>query len=734
MIVIRLHQSEERVTLTPATTIHSSHCNSFGVSSITMATPPPSSSLCLTPACLKAASMLVSQIAPKPMWDKLDPCTDFDKLVCHQFPLLNGPGSSGAGQLDDTNGRIIRSILDGDYQHAITEQLVSWNSTFPTNNVDEANFNLLKRSYTSCMDVETIEKTGTKPLVDLIAAVNSLWPIKSSGTIELNSTMTEADYDGFTDVIAYLEELGVATLSTISVFKNPWNPKVRSIAMETAQLRQPNQTEYLDPVAMVKYANTTSQTLLEFLPGNVTVETAATLAEGIVLFELAMLKASTNLTAPKGAWDFSQGANMTVKEAANFLHFDKVFQALAPGYNQSIVVVTKDWWPALSKVVAAQPKIVLQSYLLLRAIDLFSPEVDSTQVSRNDKDRAGYCIERIDLDLKHILSRFYAAWNYPDSERQFAGDVATNIRSALKARISELDWMSAESKARAIKKVDNMAQSIGYYTTPTLDLKKPESLASFYQNLNMTTSHFANVVSSRAHARNNQFASLSRPVDRSFVGLGRDKAWNVNAGYSANENAMLLTAGFFQSPFFSDQLPRYISYGSLGAIVGHEVVHGFDSTGRHFNEDASPISWWDNSTVKAYEERQQCFIKQYDSYEYPISGGKKAKTNGKQTLGENISDAGGIRLAFEAWKKTTQDGRRKDAALPGLERFTNEQLFYMSYASVFCNSFTPEKAESAFATDVHAHNNHRIIGTTANSRGFREAWGCKVKEPTCEIF
>lgn len=675
--------------------------------------------------------MLVSQMAPKPIWDKLDPCTDFDKLVCHQFPILNAADRSGASQLAGQNSRIIRSILDGDYQHATTEQLVSWNSTFPTNDVDEANFNLLKRAYTSCMDLDTINKTGTQPLVDLIAAVNSLWPIKTNGTLDLNSTMTKADYDSFTDVIAYLEELDISSLNQIAVLNNPWNAKIKTITLGAAPLRRSNLTEYKDPEAMIAYANTTSQTLLQFLPGNITAETAAAIAEGVVLFEVAMTQAGGNTSEPEGPWDYSHAANITIKEAADFFHLDKVIQTIAPGYNQSIIMTAKEWFSDVSKLVAAQPKVVLQSYLLLRAIDVFSLEIDSTQVGK-DGDRAGYCIERIELDLKHILSRFFAAWTYPDSNRQFVGDVATNIRSALKARIGQLDWMSAESKARAIKKVENMAQSIGYYSSPTIDLKKPESIASFYQTLNLTTSHFSNVLSSRAHARERELASLFQPVDRAFVGSGHDKAWDVNAGYFSQENAMILTAGFFQSPFFSDQLPGYISYGSLGAVVGHEVVHGFDSTGRHFNENAAPISWWDNATVSAYQQRQQCFVKQYDGYEYPISGGKKANTSGKQTLGENISDAGGLRLAFDAWKKT-QDGK-KDAALPGLEGFTNEQLFFMSWGAVWCNSYTPETNEKKYATDEHAFDTHRIIGATANSRAFREAWGCKVKEPTCEIF
>jgi len=385
----------------------------------------------------------------------------------------------------------------------------------------------------------------------------------------------------------------------------------------------------------------------------------------------------------------------------------------------------------VTEVIASHPKTVLQTYLLLRAIDALSAEVDSTATG-DGKGRDDYCIAHLKHDLNHILGRFFVASTYPDSVRKLAGDVASNIRSEFKTRIVQLGWMSDDAKTRATKKVDNMAQTIGYYSSPTVDLKSPESLANYYKTLNITTNYFHNVLAKRLHQRSQEMAMTSKPADRLLTYFGGDAAWEVNAAYVPTENSITLTAGMFQQPLFSDQLPGYVSYSSLGSIVGHEIVHGFDSSGRLFNENAQPLPWWDNKTVAAYQERTQCFVKQYSEFEYPIPGGKTTKTNGEQTLGENISDAGGLQLAYKAWKKT-QEGK-KDAGLPGLEKFTHEQLFFMFFASGYCNSFTPERNLVKFATDEHAHDSHRILGATANSRAFREAFGCKVKEPTCEIF
>jgi len=185
---------------------------------ITMAAP----SICTTPVCLEAASTLVAQMALN--WDKIDPCTDFDKLMCQRFPVLNEPDTSQLRKLGPRHQRVLHGILKGTYQEAVNEQLISWDSTFPTNAVDESNFNMVKRAYTACMDTDTIEKTGTEPLVDLLASLHSLWPINTG---DLKSKMTKADYDGLTDVMSFLEEIGISTFQTMQVLNNPWDPVSR---------------------------------------------------------------------------------------------------------------------------------------------------------------------------------------------------------------------------------------------------------------------------------------------------------------------------------------------------------------------------------------------------------------------------------------------------------------------------------------------------------------------------
>jgi len=240
------------------------------------------------------------------------------------------------------------------------------------------------------------------------------------------------------------------------------------------------------------------------------------------------------------------------------------------------------------------------------------------------------------------------------------------------------------------------------------------------------------VLSARRHVVATAFRSVLEPTDRHKM---NGPLHLVNAFYNVQDNSVSILAGISQLPIFSPDLPGYASYGSMGAIVGHEILHGFDSTGRLFDENAAFKTWWDNGTISAFKERAQCFIDQYGAFEYPIPGGETAKTDGEATLGENISDAGGLRIAYDAWKATQSGpGAKVDATLPGLEKFTRDQLFFMFYANTWCNNASPEYLAAIAPSDNHAPDSQRIVGAAANSRGFREAFQCQVKEPECELF
>lgn len=258
----------------------------------------------------------------------------------------------------------------------------------------------------------------------------------------------------------------------------------------------------------------------------------------------------------------------------------------------------------------------------------------------------------------------------------------------------------------------------------------PNTLQEYYRSINITpTTFFQNALSMNKFEVSRSWSSLGKPVDRDEWGMSVP---TVNAYYNPPGNEIVFPAGIMQFPVFDVTVPQYVSYGAFGSVSGHELSHAFDSTGRHYDQNGNFTDWWTPATVSGFEERAECFVKQYGEYSVPGPDDKPIHVNGRLTLGENIADAGGISAAFAAWRKRAKETRNQD--LPGLEHFSQEQLFFVSYANWWCGKSRRETAVQRILTDPHAPKWARILGTMANSRDFKESFGCAKKEPVCELW
>lgn len=645
-------------------------------------------------------------------------------MVCARFRDQHGDGEGAILSVQHRNLRILHSILESDYKTATEYVSIPWKSTFPTNSIDEVNFNTLRRDYEACMDIESIAKEGTKPLASLLAELNSIFPVVFG---DVNTTISEKDYDSFSKAIFYLEELGISSFAKPMAFNNVFTPKIKSPTIERAPLVfEKNSTLYMSPEGLQFYADDVTQTLLNFFPGNITEKEAAALGEGVAMFEYAIGDA---IAPPQGY------ANTTIDGLAEIfpaMRMDRVVSALAPANyptDSTVQILAGSFFANVSSIVVSHPKTVVQTFMMYKAVKELNSFIITDASSIAASKRWSTCVEYVGENQKWTLGRFFASSSFPDSTFEFADKMATDLRNQFKERIGTLDWMTTESKAHALKKLEDMVQNIGY-PTKSPNTKDPSSLADYYKGLNITSSHFANALAARRHKVASNFAGLTKPIDR--TNMEHSIVWEGNAAYVPYDNSINMLAGIQQLPFFSEELPGYATFGGLGSIVGHEIVHGFDSGGRGWNEHMQMSPLFDNATNTIYDEKSQCFVDQFSKYEYDVPGGKKLNTDGAKTLAENLSDAGGLRMAYDAWKKTQAASKDKD--LPGLEKFTHDQLFYMFYANAFCDSPTPENNLEVRPGEVHALSAHRIIGGMANSRGFRQAFNCKVKEPECELF
>ncbi len=322
--------------------------------------------------------------------------------------------------------------------------------------------------------------------------------------------------------------------------------------------------------------------------------------------------------------------------------------------------------------------------------------------------------------LSWVLSRFYVGNAYPLQTREAVHELLKTLQQAYIANFRSKPWISDASKQAADQHLRAVKPDIGFPDSITNPLYLDTS------ELELTRTHAWNVLSlARADVVHRWVPSGPNTAgDGLFHEMS---ALTHDAVFNPRYNSMAMPAAMAHSPGYVPGVPGYLLYGFLGGILGHELTHGYDG---------NPLSMegWDDASKTALRDRAACLVAQYDNYTVAAPNGTVVHVQGKQTQNENMADHGGVRTSFLAWRAAQAAHGRPEEALPGLEAFSNEQLFFLQWAQGWCGISTPEAAVKAVRSDTHAPRMVRIQGSLANSRDFREAFSCPVKEPTCDVF
>ncbi|KAK4656350.1 hypothetical protein QC762_0059480 [Podospora pseudocomata] len=725
-----------------------------------------SAEVCTTPACIQAASHILENLAPN--WKDMDPCTDFDKMVCHGFNQLHDSPTVGLFAQEKTNNRLLREILERPYEEATAVQPYVLRRR---DNAAEHNFDMAHRAYAACMDSDAIEAAGVKPLMDLVNRINEQWPIEMDYADDL---FDEADDTaGLHKVIAALTKLNVRTWNGApdgargNRKPDPIDQKKQRIIISIPDFSlnyfDSEGRAYLDSNKTSELKDQIAGAFRVVFPVSLNEETAKQLAGEIVEMEISMLReasktaqdggnssTSANIFARgegSGTTDPQEALKKTIiplaelRSFAPVLGLDVLVRELVAGGStpDAVVVLLPAIWSTFEQAVKKQRKIVVQSWLLWKVIKQFSANVESNELKNLDlggdagSNKYDTCVEHVDDSLRWILDQLFVRASYPELTRSAAAKMATNIREEMKVHVEKLSWMSEETRKRTVKKLDNMKLNIGFPEHDP-DLRSSDDIAEFYSGVNITSSFFDNALEALRYQLVSDARMLSKPTSQSEWTSAYSH--QTNAAYESTVNSIFMPAGVSRPPFFHPDLPEWALYGALGTVIGHEITHGLDSSGRQYDENALKTNWWDDKSVAEYAKRQQCFEDQYTKFELVGPDGKKYPGNGNRTVGENISDAGGLAVAYDAWIKERKSMPNTwDQGLPGLGDFTHEQLFFILYGNVWCDALTAqERVEKLRGNPIHAPNLHRILGGTANSRAFKEAFKCPKKEPECEIF
>ena len=418
--------------------------------------------------------------------------------------------------------------------------------------------------------------------------------------------------------------------------------------------------------------------------------------------------------------DIQKGYNpYTFEQVAkeyNAVDWKAYFAAMGVENIEKLVVSQPSSFANIMEVIATTPIEALRHYVAAHYIDaassylseefalasfeFFGKTMSGTQEIRPRWKRAMGVPNSI---LSEAVGQIYVAKYFPESEKARVELMVSNIQKAFSKHIEALDWMSEETKAKAQEKLAAFTVKIGYpnkwkdYSTLAVDPAK---------------SYWANVVEANRWYTADSMSEVGKPVDREKWMMPPQM---VNAYYMPTTNEICFPAAILQPPFYNPNADDAVNYGAIGVVIAHEMTHGFDDQGSQFDKEGNMNDWWSAEDRTAFEAKTQVLVEQFNAIE--ILPGLFA--DGKYSLGENIADQGGLRLAFTgltdyAWA----EGRPED-----VDGFTGEQRFYIGYATLWAQNITDQEKERLTKVDVHSLGRNRVNATLRNIQSFYDAFG-----------
>jgi putative endopeptidase len=574
---------------------------------------------------------------------------------------------------------------------------------------------LIGDHYAACMDEAKADALGAEPLKPLFAAIDGV-----------------KDARQLAPVIVQLHEMDVDVPFWVAPTADNRDPNRVMADVAASGLGLPDRDYYFKTEARFAkarddYKGFVARTLV--LAG-VPAAQAAKDAETVFALETKLAEASLDRVALRDpqATDHPTPYAELAKIAPRF-DWDVYFQAA--GLPQAEVNVSE---PAFLKAVDAQlaatPLEAWKTYLRWHALYSAAPWLSKPFVEshfgftqrdlrgvKEMKPRSKRCVESTDALLGEALGQKYVEKHFPPAAKARVQEMVADIRSAMKDTIEGLDWMSAETKTKALEKLGTFNPKIGY----------PDKWKD-YSSLSLgRDTLWANVAAARRFDVRDSRGTIGKPVDRGRWFMTPPTS---NAYYNPSLNEIVFPAGILQPPGFDLTASDPINYGSIGFVIGHEISHGFDDQGAQFDAQGRLRNWWTEEDLEKFKARGACVAEQFDTY--AVEPG--VFHNGRLVLGEAIGDLAGAKLAYLGLKKAMA---RRPA--PVIDGFTPEQQFFIAYGQFRGDSIRPETQRLMVQSDPHPTGQFRVIGTLSNMPEFQAAFACKpdapmVRKNRCEVW
>ncbi len=456
---------------------------------------------------------------------------------------------------------------------------------------------------------------------------------------------------------------------------------------------------------------------------------AASDAKSIMQLESALAKVSMDITSrrePEKIYHL-----MPVSELSSLspdFSWTRFLAASGAPPVTEVNVVDPDFVKGLNSILASTALATIKTYLRWQLVNSIPSEVlpkafDDAHFDFYGRDLRGQpeqrarwkrCAQATDDALGEALGQVYVATEFPPSSKAATVQMVHDIEGAMHQDIQNLDWMSAATKARAEEKLRAIADKIGY----------PDHWRDYSKLEVARDDAFGNAIRAQDFESRRELAKIGQPVDRGEFGMSPP---TVNAYYSSSMNDINFPAGILQPPMYDKNATDAENYGHIGAVVGHELTHGFDDEGRKFDGSGNLSDWWTAEDGAKFEQKADCEVKEYSSF----VAVDDAKVNGKLTLGENTADNGGLRLAYIAF---LADAKRKNIDLTQKQDgYTPLQQFFLGFGQDWCGDTRPAQLRLQVQTDPHSPREFRVNGVVRNIREFGEAFGCKEGQPMMPV-
>jgi len=674
--------------------------------------PNQQSEYCFTKGCVRTAAEVIEK-----MDDSVDPCDDFYRFAC-------GTYLDNTVIPDDRTRTSMFSVL-GDKLEDQVRGLLEKKS-----GVEEPKpFKMAKSIYQSCMNTELIEERGLEPLKRILKKLGG-WPV-------LEGDQWKIDNFKWYELIYKFREVGYSVdyLVDFSVTTDLKNSSYRVLDLDQPGLGMAR--EYLvkgidddDVKAYFDYMLDVAL-LLGADP-----EMAARDMKEVLNFEMSL----ANITLKRE--DRRDSSKLYNKmEVGDLVNLDPVtpwldyINTLLDGVvvidNKEVVIVdVPAYIKDLSVLLAKTPDRLQANYIMYRAaassMGYLTEAADKIGLKFMKKltgasqqpPRWKKCVTAASGSLANAVGSLYVNQFFKKEAKSAALEMVKQIRKQFMTILSELDWMDDATKESAKEKARAMVEHIGFPS----ELTDMEKLTDLYKGLQLSDdSYMENGLNMTIFGTNYAFSKLREKVNKTdWVRHGQPAV--VNAFYSPLENSIQFPAGILQGVFFASDRPKYMNYGAIGWVIGHEITHGFDDQGRQFDLDGNLVDWWHPETKSRYLKKAKCIIGQYGNYSIPDLD--NLAVNGVNTQGENIADNGGIKEAYRAYDAwVAENGPEKQ--LPGLE-YTPKQMFWVSAANVWCAKYRPQAMKLRVLTGVHSPDQFRVQGPFSNMAEFASDWKCPL--------